>query len=150
MEQYGLGLLLYEKRCVVDSDIYRRYCKIIVMMNVLNIKKCSSSSGECYLTSVCINANNLSDNCLELAVFRDFRDNWLRKQPEGQNEIEEYYSIAPKIVDAINARSDANDLWSGIFNNLVIPCLEWINKEDMEQAYECYHIITRDLADTYL
>lgn len=87
---------------------------------------------------------------MDLSVLRDFRDNWLSKQPEGQNENAEYYSIAPKIVDAINARSDANDLWSGIYNNLVKPCVEWICKGDMEQAHECYRSTTRDLADTYL
>ena len=108
-----------KKDGVFDSDIYRRYCRDYSYDECPIYRESSSSSGGCYLTSACINAKNLADNCLDLAVLRDFRDNWLSKQPEGQNEIAKYYSIAPKIVDAINDRSDANDLWSGIYNNVV-------------------------------
>ena len=49
----------------------------------------------CYLTSACIAARGLPDDCEELMTLRIFRDKWLKLQPGGIEEIAEYYSTAP-------------------------------------------------------
>ena len=46
-------------------------------------------------------------------MLRAFRDGVLAHMPGEQEEIEEYYEIAPDIVAAINQRKDATQGQSG-------------------------------------
>lgn len=56
--------------------------------------KSGSGSGSgtegCYLTSACVTARGLSDQCEELQALRSFRDGYLSEQPGGPAEIEQY------------------------------------------------------------
>ena len=85
----------------VNSDVYYKYCRKYDYDDC-PIYKGDSSSGGCYLTSACVEARGLPDDCMELQTLRDFRDNWLKQQPCGQDEVAEYYATAPRIVDKIN------------------------------------------------
>lgn len=82
--------------------------------------------------------------------MRSFRDNWLKMQPEGPAEIAEYYATAPEIVRAIDMRSDASSIWENLYHQLVLPCVQWIQNGEMEQAHEKYRDTARKLAATYL
>ena len=58
--------------------------------------------GGCFITTATCSALNKGDNCCELDTFQSFRDNWLLKQNSGENLVQEYYQIAPKIVRKID------------------------------------------------
>lgn len=108
----------------------------------------SSGSG-CFLTSACTAARGLPDDCHELTVLRDFRDNWLKHQPDGILLIAHYYEVAPKIVESIDKREDRLEIWDRIYRELVIPCVEMIEKGENQQALALYQKTTLHLSDTY-
>lgn len=58
----------------------------------------------CLLTTACVRARGLGDDCIELQTLRTFRDEYVKGLPGGQEAIREYYEIAPAIVRAIDPR----------------------------------------------
>lgn len=153
--RYESGIFSYRDECKktgkknLDSELYNNYCKG-------NYSSCpyfkpqSSSSGGCYLTSACVEAMGLPDDCLELTTLRNFRDNWLAVQEGGAAEIAEYYRIAPEIVRRIHASEDCLQILKDLFTNLVRPCVALIEKERNEDAHALYRSITEELKDKYL
>lgn len=110
----------------------------------------NNNSGGCYLTSACIESRKLPDNCEELEILRLFRDNYLAQRQGGKADIEQYYEIAPKIVDAINRKSNSKDIWNEVYSDLVVPCVEMIRSKEYEKAYSLYQNYALKLRDIYL
>jgi hypothetical protein len=71
---------------------------------------------ECFLTTACTRSEGLPDNCEELEAMRHLRDAYMRTFPEGQRDVEEYYAFAPMIVDAVDKRDDAQEIWSSVLD----------------------------------
>ena len=72
----------------------------------------------CYLTTACIEAMQLPDDCYELQTLRKFRDDFVAQMPDGRKMIEEYYETAPEIVIAINAKGNGNEIFKGLFSEI--------------------------------
>ena len=132
----------------VNSDAYSRYCKGYSYSDC-PIYKNESSSG-CYLTSACVEAKGLPDDCYELTTLRRFRDEWLSSQPYGAEDIAEYYRTAPTIVTAIRERPDYKQIFDLIFSNLVTICITFIEQNMPDQAYQHYKTFTHQLQKQYL
>ena len=69
---------------------------------------------------------NKADDCYELTAFRKFRDEWLVNQADGRSLIDEYYRIAPAIVEKINKLTDAAQVYKNIWTDYLKPCLKLI------------------------
>ncbi|NJK93323.1 MAG: hypothetical protein HC904_16845 [Blastochloris sp.] len=84
----------------------------------------SSSSGGCFLTTACVVHAGLDDNCEELMVLRSFRDNVLLKTSTGRRLVEEYYRIAPPIVEEIERSGRSTEIlmamWPRIQNVVML------------------------------
>ena len=104
----------------------------------------SGTSG-CFLTSACVKAAGLPDDCEELTTLRWFRDNYMRNAPGGEEDIQNYYRIAPEIVSAINRRDDARSIWDNIYHELIIKCVRLIRTGDLEGTYQAYKKYTLQL-----
>ena len=139
-----------KKHDYINEDLYKRYCRDYSYDECPIYKDEGSSSGGCYLTSACVNAKNLPDDCDELTTLRSFRDNWLKNQPCGACEVADYYEFAPKIVDAINALPNAQQIWEALYNDLILPCVEMIKGERMEEAHEAYRNAALKLKAEYV
>ena len=109
----------------------------------------SSSSGGCYLTTACVVARGLPDQCSELQTLRAFRDGYLTKQPGGLMEIDRYYQMAPGIVAAINQRADSLAIWSRVYDELVAPCVELIHDGQNATAHKLYREYAIKLGTEY-
>lgn len=109
----------------------------------------ASSGGDsgCFLTSACVKARGLPDDCEELTVLRQYRDGYLRSRPDGAEEIREYYHIAPQIVEAVNAKGNALEIWNRVYEEMVLPCVRMIQNGAMEDAFQLYKDYTIKLAD---
>lgn len=92
----------------------------------------------CYLTTACIRARGLPDDCRELNSLRRFRDGYLKNRDGGKAEITAYYDIAPRIVKAVNIRPDAKNIWNSIYYEMILPCLSLIREGKPEEAYLLY------------
>ena len=120
-----------------------------------DIAKTSSTStdpnnGHCYISTACVEAEGLPDDCLELQTLRNFRDNYLANQPRGRELIQEYYSIAPRIVSTINRKPDAHEIFCGIFNRDITTAVEMVQKGDNEGALEHYMQMTNRLKSEFI
>lgn len=138
----------HKKGDYVNEDMYERYCGGFSYSDCPIYK--GGSSGGCYLTSACVLAKGLPDDCHELTTLRAFRDGWLEAQPCGGCDIAEYYQTAPKIVSRINERTDKAAIYERIYTELVQPCVSWIENKQPEQAYRHYKAVTRKLQELYL
>lgn len=91
-------------------------------------------SGWCFLTTVVCEYYNYPDDCYELRTLRHFRDNWLAHQPKGKECIQEYYRIAPKIVENIKNSPRYDKLCVFLMNEYINPCISLINSH---KEWEC-------------
>ncbi|MFS1664423.1 CFI-box-CTERM domain-containing protein [Streptococcus sp. zg-JUN1979] len=92
----------------------------------------------CYLTSAAVDYMNLADDCDELTTLRDFRDTYLVHLPSGEQDIKHYYSVAPTIVQKINASQDKSQFLNDIYHELIEPCVELIKSNRLHEAYLKY------------
>lgn len=132
----------------VNEDTYYKYCRNYDYGDC-PIYKGNDTSG-CYLTSACVEAKGLADNCRELTVLRAFRDGYMRTTSTGAADICEYYHTAPVIVEKIKALPNAKEIFDRIYSELVLPCVEMIESGKHEEAYAAYKNYTRKLQAQYI
>ncbi len=132
----------------IDDDTVHKYCW------GYNYERCplykSAQSSGCFLTSACVEAKGLSDNCYELTTLRAFRDNYLKSRESGAADICKYYHIAPIIVEKIKLLPNSLDIFEKIFSELVKPCIELIESGKNEEAYIKYKNYTVLLEKLYV
>jgi hypothetical protein len=105
----------------------------------------------CYITlAVSTVLNRSDDDCYELSAFRGFRDKFLRNEPDGEELIDEYYRTTPKIVEAIDERSDAEQIYCQIWEDYLSLCLEEIEEGDYKACKKRYIRMIRSLQEEYL
>ena len=109
----------------------------------------SSSSGPCFLTSACVEARGLADDCHELQTLRTFRDGYMRNLPEGAAEVQEYYRVAPPIVAKIKEQANSLAVFDTIYRELVEPCVRLIEAGENEQAHRIYRDYVARLQEQY-
>jgi len=109
-----------------------------------------NSSGGCFITTATLLSIGKMDNCDELNIFRNFRDNWLSKQPDGNELISEYYRIAPHIVATIDSFSEKERIYNELWTQSIEPCLDLIKQNRFSEANEVYQDIVAELKEKYL
>lgn len=133
----------------IDSDIVHRYCWGYHYEECPRFKS-QQSSGGCFLTSACVEAKGLEDDCKELTVLRNFRDSYLKNTENGPADICEYYHIAPKIVEKIKQSSNSIAIFTEIYEQLVVPCVKFTEDNEFEKAYLHYKNYVVKLKEEYL
>ncbi|MBN2487714.1 MAG: DUF4157 domain-containing protein [Methanosarcinaceae archaeon] len=101
------------------------------------IKKDIKKSGHCFLTTACIEAKGLPDDCKELTVLRNFRDGYMNNIDGGMEMIKEYYDIAPKIVRNIYASNEAKKEFVSLYGDIE-KCVDLIEKDKNSEAIKIY------------
>lgn len=109
----------------------------------------SNNRGGCYITTAVCQTLGRPDDCYELKVFREYRDNWLIKQPDGKNIIREYYSIAPRIVQTIDELKEAPDIYKEIWSSYLKKCLTMIEEHRLSDCKKLYTDMVNDLRLKY-
>ncbi|MBQ3393841.1 MAG: hypothetical protein IJG64_01650 [Oscillospiraceae bacterium] len=108
-----------------------------------------SSDDSCFLTTACVSSRGLADDCYELATLRRYRDTYLNDREGGNLDIDEYYSLAPQIVHAIDRLPDRDRIWSKVYEELISTCVRLIEEGKNEEAYRTYKRYTHRLWNTY-
>jgi hypothetical protein len=109
----------------------------------------SGGGGGCYLTTACVRARGLPDNCAELDALRRFRDEILLPTVFGRKAVMEYYELAPAIVKAVEKREDALAVWDTVYCE-VTQAVSLIRSGNYGHAFELYQRLTRHLEAEYL
>ena len=114
------------------------------------IKEENKQKSSCFITSAVCESFGKSDDCYELAAFRNFRDNWLKKQADGKTLISEYYHVAPYIVEQIKLCSDAQEVYRKIWEQYLRPCLHYIEQGDNSHCKKMYVAMVNNLREKFL
>lgn len=107
-------------------------------------------NGGCYITTATCLALSKSDDCFELSVIRHFRDNWLAKQKNGIEIINEYYKIAPVIVENININNNRIKVYKEIWDVYLKCFFELIMSGNNKKAKVVYLKMVDILSKEYL
>lgn len=104
----------------------------------------------CYVTTaVCLSLGK-GENCSEIRILKDYRDHFLSGEADGKQLIDEYYDIAPTIVNRINKEQDAAQTYEKIYRTYINPCIELIHQNRLPECKELYVEMMRTLQKQYL
>ena len=81
----------------------------------------SSTDDDCFITTATCKSEGKPDDCDELTAFRRYRDETLSQTDEGKALIEEYYRIAPAIVERISQEDNAEEIYSYLYSEYIMP-----------------------------
>lgn len=104
----------------------------------------------CYITTAVCESQKKPDDCYELNTLRGYRDSYLMKTQEGQKLVEEYYDVAPALVMCIDMQKNSRQIYDRIYEKYLVPCLECIEENKMEECQERYVSMVRELEHRYL
>lgn len=103
----------------------------------------------CYITTAVCETFGKGDSCYELTLLRDYRDGYLASRPDGDALIREYYDVAPSIVKHINQRENAAQIYQGIWDEYLRPCISMIESDQKEECCDLYRDMVYSLRDKY-
>jgi hypothetical protein len=105
--------------------------------------------GFCYITTACVVARNLPDDCYELTTLRAFRDGYMRNIRNGSKLIEDYYITAPQILARIYERPYAKEVLVKLFARIK-QSVAFIEKGQNEAALQNYYDMVNGLKQDYI
>lgn len=114
---------------------------------ISHVKKEKKKRG-CYLTTACVEAQGLADDCHELTVLRHFRDTYMRGIPGGEALIEAYYDTAPILLAHLRAEPDASEQLDAMYRRIV-GVVETIEAGRNAEALSAYMDIALELKQRY-
>lgn len=106
------------------------------------------SSG-CFITTAASCALHKGRDCDELNFLRKFRDEYIKASPEGRALVEEYYNVAPKIIQKINCEANASDIYAALWEKYIISSTNKILEEQWQEAQDIYVAMVVDLSRKY-
>ncbi|WP_301859403.1 tetratricopeptide repeat protein, partial [uncultured Megasphaera sp.] len=104
----------------------------------------------CFITTAVCGSLKKGDHYYELTRFREFRDQWLALQEDGPALIQEYYAVAPAIVEKIQAQRQCEIVYQHIWNVYLKRCLTYIEEKKFDACKSLYIEMVRTLQDKYL
>ena len=112
-------------------------------------QQAAESAPKCFITTACVRAKGLPDDCHELTMLRWFRDNIMKATESGKEAVQEYYEVAPALVQKMLSLPNAQEIFSTLYNKLVKPCVEMIEAGRYDEATETYTGMVNELRREY-
>jgi len=100
------------------------------------------SSDPCFITTAIVEKKGEADDGETLTKLRRFRNEYMA---DKQEEVQEYYEIAPKIVEAI----DNDEEWKWI-EKQIQKAVDYIDEEKHDDAYTTYKSMVSTLKEKWL
>lgn len=94
--------------------------------------------GGCFLTTAAVEHMGQDDDGDVLNTLRKFRDQFMLKDDSKRADVAAYYKHAPQIVEALNARPDAKNVYREMYETYILPAVDAIKSGDNDKAYEAY------------
>ena len=152
------NLIFNRYYCIYSSDVYGRYRYVEGNATCNNFRPRStpensgytggSSSSGCFLTSACVDYMGKADDCEELTALRAFRDSYMTSFEAGKALVEEYYRIAPAIVEKINQSNKKAEYYAYIYEEISL-CLVLIKENQNELVLERYQKMVINLKNKF-
>ncbi len=103
----------------------------------------------CYITTAVCETLGKGDRCYELEMLREYRDSYLANREDGAVLIARYYDVAPTIVKHIGTTGNAEEIYRGIYDSYIDPCIRLIEQGENEACCDRYKDMVDDLKDRY-
>lgn len=104
----------------------------------------------CFITTAVCDSKQKPDDCYELTTLRAYRDDYMMQSEEGRRMVEEYYDVAPGLVQVINMQNNASEIYEDIYKSYLMPCVHLIENKENEACRDLYEEMVRELEKTYL
>ena len=108
-----------------------------------------TSSTDCYISSACVYAKDLPDDCYELTILRKYRDQLVAEDPAIRSVVEEYYQNAPGLIHLIEDQPNRMEIYEYIYNELVMKSVQHLINGDIAAAINQYKTVYMELKDKY-
>ncbi len=104
----------------------------------------------CFVTTaVCCGIHKPQD-CREIALMKQYRDEYMFRQADGEALIQEYYDIAPTIVKRIAKEADPEEKYMYLWNNYISRCVALVKQQKNEQCRQLYQQMMTELKNEYM
>ena len=104
----------------------------------------------CYITTAVCEGLKKEDDCRELVLLKQYRDEYLARTEEGKAVIAQYYDTAPTIVRRISKREDKREIYRHLYEQYISPCVQCIEAEKNEECKVLYQEMVEGLIQEYL
>jgi hypothetical protein len=88
----------------------------------------SKKKSGCFLTTAACTHMGRPDDCVELATLRHFRDYYLSATPEGRTLVQDYYRMAPLILEKLDGAT-LDEVW-----DVIVSCTSYIEQGQFKMA----------------
>ena len=143
-EKKGFPLPKKCKHCR-SRKTYSQFSGYSTRPTTVTAKPSSRKKGFCFITTAVCEYLGKTDDCYELTTLRQFRDEWLSKQPGGKELIQEYYQIAPSIVTELNHSTQRDVIYTELWNRYIQPCIKLIELKSYAACRDLYEMMIHDL-----
>ncbi len=106
------------------------------------------TDSSCYITTACVTARGLPDDCEELETLRYFRDAYMLNQPGGMDLVKFYYKQAPKIVEVLDQHPESFAIYEELYQ-VIQDCVKAVQEERNYEAFTTYVTMVLKLRDQY-
>ena len=117
---------------------------------MIRIGSSGGSRNGCFITTAVCEHTGKPDDCVELTELRRFRDHWLARQEGGKELIDEYYRIAPIIVECLDRLADPGEAYRELLEKYIEPCVALSKEGRCEECLELYKNMVETLRRRYL
>lgn len=97
----------------------------------------TTSSG-CIITTATCHALAKGDDCQELNLLRNFRDEWVERTSEGELLVREYYRVSQLILEKLSTAPNKDLIFKDLWMNYILPTCRSINSNDNESGEKIY------------
>lgn len=109
-----------------------------------------SSGGGCFITTACVEAHGLSDECKELQILRRYRDELVKQDEKFREKVLEYYRKAPLIIQEIDKSSEKDRIYDDLYHDMICPCVKCLEEKKIDSAKKIYLEYYEVLVNKYL
>ena len=96
------------------------------------------SLSTCFITTATVNHMGELDNGHTLETLRHFRDTIMKKTPEGKQQVDWYYTNAPKIVSRLNNLEKKSEIYTELYENYILPAANAYRKQQSDITFSLY------------
>lgn len=104
----------------------------------------------CFVTTAVCCGLHKPNNCREIALMKQYRDEYLFRQADGEMLIKEYYDIAPTIVKRISQDASPEEKYLYLWNNYISKCVALVEKQENEKCKQLYVEMMSELKEKYM
>lgn len=104
----------------------------------------------CFVTTAVCQGLHKSQDCREITLMKQYRDEYLLSQEDGERVVHEYYDIAPTIVKRIAKEASPEEKYLYLWNYYIKRCVELVQENQNEQCRKLYETMMTELKEEYM